>query len=266
MRLVPPSRIKQIAGRAGRFGFGSSQGIVTCLHEQDMEYLRDCMNTPNENYTHAGIAPPATLIEGLSHQHEELPLVSILGAITEAGRYGQCYTPCISREQKIVAHLLQAFPALSIGEKLLLSAAPINLQDTGTLNAFYWFVTCIADKRACPLRVNLVHHRQALDHLSLAESFYRTLDLYLWLASRFPTLFTERTQVMAKREQCNQLVTKLLSQITVHRPGGNVFGDSDGQDLELGEDPSIPSANVPSADLNALGRVLQDIDQKITSP
>ena len=265
MRLVPPSRMKQIAGRAGRFGFGSSQGIVTCLHDQDMEYLRDCMNTPNDNYTHAGIAPPATLIEELSYQYKDLSLVAMLGAITDAGRYGKCFTPSISQEQKIIVHLLCSFPALSIAEKLLLSAAPVNLRDSGTVNAFHWFITCIADKRPCPLRVSLAHHRQALDYLSMAESFYRTLDLYLWLAFRFPEIFTEQDQVLEKREQCNRLVTKLLSQITVHKTGRLDFGDADGQGPDLGDYQKSPLVETANADLDTLDRVLQDIDQKTKS-
>lgn len=256
IRLVPSSRIKQIAGRAGRFGFGADQGVATCLHDQDMEYFLDCMKTPNEEYPQAGMAPPASLIEALAHQFTELPLTAILSAITDGGKYKPHFAPCISREQKLIVHLLEEFPQLSIGEKLLLASAPVNLRDSNLVNAFHWFVSCLAERRPCPLRVDLRHHRQALDYLAMAESFYRTLDLYLWLGSRFPETYIEREQVLEKRELCSALVEKLLGRITIDRQA---------------ELPSIPGLHrhegdllreQPESDISSLDKVLKDMESR----
>lgn len=260
MRPVPPSRIKQIAGRAGRFGFGTDQGVATCLHDRDMEYFLDCMRTPNEEYAQAGLAPPAALMEALAHQFSQLPLTAILSAITDGGQYGSVFSPCISREQKMIAHLLEDFPALSVGERLLLASAPVNLRDSNLVNAFHWFVSCLAEGRPCPLRVDLRQHRQALDYLAMAESFYRTLDLYLWLASRFPATYIERAQVLERRELCSDLVERLLGRITIDRSPLLALGGKQGDGSPA---PELTGASPPEADIASLERVLRDIEAQV---
>lgn len=245
IRLVPPSRIKQIGGRAGRFGFGGGEGrggIVTCLNPEDMEYMKECMNTPNEEYKTAGIQPPSEIIEELSCHFPTLPLVAILAAIKRAGRYSSHYSPCQSDDMRLIAFMLEEYPSLSITEKLTLSAAPVQLRDIRIIKAFQFFIKSLAERRPCPFQVDLGHHHIALDHLSLAESYYRTLDLYLWLGSRFPNIFVDREEVMVKREECSNLVTRLLSKITHHRKKVNP-----------------PLVGITS-NLGSLSNVLKDLD------
>ncbi|PJF19163.1 hypothetical protein PSACC_01007 [Paramicrosporidium saccamoebae] len=240
IRLVPSSRIKQIGGRAGRFGFGKAEGIVSCLHAEDMEYMTECMKTPNEEYLAAGLAPPGPVIEEISRQFPDLPLVAVLSAITHAGKYSAHFVPCLSEDQRLVAYMLEEFPSLTTTDRLTLSAAPVQLRDPRIISAFQWFVKSIAEKKPCPFRVDLGHHRQAMDYLGLAESFYRTLDLYLWLASRFADIFIDRQKVMVKREMCSQLVTRLLSQITVSRTGSFEKSDMTTLDQMLKDVDSQP--------------------------
>lgn len=217
---VPPSRIKQIAGRAGRFGFGGD-GQASCLSNRDMDYFRDCMNFPNEEYFNAGLAPVASQIEELSWQFPSLSLVAILSAITDAGHYSSRYSPCISKEQKILAHVLEDYPSLPIADKLVLAAAPVNLRDLSLLSSYRWFISSLEAGKPCELQVHLQNRRNVMSYLELAESFYRMLDLYLWLGVRFPETFYQRDEALKKRQACNELVTHLLQQITL----GNGSGD-----------------------------------------
>lgn len=210
---VPPSRIKQIAGRAGRFGFGND-GSATCLVDRDMDYFQDCMNFPNEEYSNAGLAPLAKQIEELAWQFPSLPLVALLSAITDAGRYSSQYSPCISKEQKILAHVLEDYPSLPIADKLVLVAAPVNLRDLSLLSSYRWFVSSLEAGRPCELQVHLRDRGNVMNYLELAESFYRMLDLYLWLGVRFPETFYQREEALKKRQTCNELVARLLQQIT----------------------------------------------------
>jgi ATP-dependent RNA helicase SUPV3L1/SUV3 len=198
------------------------------------------MNTPNEEYLAAGLAPPGPIIEEISRRFPNLPLVAVLSAVVHAGKYSKHFVPCLSEDQRLVAYMLEEFPALTIADRLTLSAAPVQLRDPRIISAFQWFVKSIAEKKPCPFRVDLGHHRQAIDHLGLAESFYRTLDLYLWLASRFADIFIDRKKVMAKREMCSQLVTRLLSQITVPR-----------------------SKSFEKSDMTTLDQMLKDVDSQV---
>ena len=48
MRPLSPSQIKQIAGRAGRFGMhgADTAGVVTTLHPSDLDLVREALATP----------------------------------------------------------------------------------------------------------------------------------------------------------------------------------------------------------------------------
>ncbi|CAM9327645.1 unnamed protein product, partial [Phaeothamnion confervicola] len=56
-RLLEPHEVKQIAGRAGRFGGPFDQGFVTCMQQRDMAHLRDGMAAPEEDLAAAGLFP-----------------------------------------------------------------------------------------------------------------------------------------------------------------------------------------------------------------
>ena len=54
---VQLSEVKQVGGRAGRFGSLHANGEVTCLYADDLPYLRHAMTTPNPSISKAGLFP-----------------------------------------------------------------------------------------------------------------------------------------------------------------------------------------------------------------
>jgi hypothetical protein len=101
-----------------------------------------------------------------------------------------------------------------------------------------------------------------MDYLDMAESFYRTLDLYLWLATRYPKIFLEREKVMEKREFCSKLVNRLLGRITVDgaKPLPDLFTDRMQKKMEGAVQRG--SSDKPKSDIKELERALQDLDDK----
>jgi hypothetical protein len=65
-RLLYPSEVKQIAGRAGRYQSIYHQGEVTCLHKDDMLHLRRCMGTDDKLIRKAGLHPSLEQLHLLS--------------------------------------------------------------------------------------------------------------------------------------------------------------------------------------------------------
>lgn len=49
----------------------------------------------------------------------------------------------------------------------------------------------------------------------MAETVYRTLDLYLWLSLRFPHAFPQGQQALQRRQECGQAVERALGQLTL---------------------------------------------------
>lgn len=57
-RLLTPSEVKQIAGRAGRYGGAhAAAGYVTCLNQEDLPLLREALGTASSQNTHACLLP-----------------------------------------------------------------------------------------------------------------------------------------------------------------------------------------------------------------
>jgi hypothetical protein len=55
-RDLYPTEVKQIAGRAGRFGEGYGEGgVVAVYHERDVDYLHECLAAPDEDILTAGM-------------------------------------------------------------------------------------------------------------------------------------------------------------------------------------------------------------------
>jgi ATP-dependent RNA helicase SUPV3L1/SUV3 len=56
-RLLTPSEVRQIAGRAGRFGTVYSSGEVTTLLSEDLPHLHGLLDAPAESMDTAGLMP-----------------------------------------------------------------------------------------------------------------------------------------------------------------------------------------------------------------
>jgi replicative superfamily II helicase len=57
LRPLTATEVKQIAGRAGRFGGAHAAGYVTCLSESDLPLLRQSLATASEAITDACLLP-----------------------------------------------------------------------------------------------------------------------------------------------------------------------------------------------------------------
>ena len=70
------SEIKQIAGRAGRRNSPYPDGLVTCRLEEDLPYIRECMESEISPITKAGLMPMPEHLEAFSNTLETTGLMS----------------------------------------------------------------------------------------------------------------------------------------------------------------------------------------------
>lgn len=90
---IPSNQVKQIAGRAGRYGTLHEAGLLTTythemchvllfrvnsLHSKDMKYLKRCISIPNTPIPGAGLLPTADHIVNLSHLIRGVSLPEII--------------------------------------------------------------------------------------------------------------------------------------------------------------------------------------------
>ncbi len=227
---VAPSAVKQIAGRAGRFfarppgvatgalpqgTTSGEEGIVTCLEAGDMEYLQECMETPNAPYTEAGIQPTPAMVDALCNRFPSVPFSVMMVAVATAGRFSAPFAASLGTSQLALARLIdERHGALPTRDKLVLSTAPVRTVNVAALTAFDRFIGGIAAGR--PVRIGAGHAsyaqaRTGSAYLEFVEGQYLVYDLYLWLGERYPDLFIDRAAVLGLRREASAIVARLLA-------------------------------------------------------
>jgi ATP-dependent RNA helicase SUPV3L1/SUV3 len=172
------SQVKQIGGRAGRYGMKSKvsspsapdeiepveitgdgvasitvdenvtpeteeemNGIVTCIEEHDMPQLRKAMAAPATPIQRAALAPSSDQLE---HFATLLPRETTQAHVFEifpviATSGSDYYIPSFGSPLRL-AEKLSSIERLTIGERWLLGNAPVNVRDAEVLQAFTTFV------------------------------------------------------------------------------------------------------------------------------
>lgn len=129
------------AAAEAELGDEDKNGVVTCLHEDDMPMLRDAMAAPPQQIQRAAISPLPVQLEEFAtllprttsqaHVFEIFPVIS-----TTSPDY---YVPSFGAPLKL-AERLADIERLTIGERWLLGNAPVNIRDLEVLKAFNTFV------------------------------------------------------------------------------------------------------------------------------
>nr|GMD60151.1 ATP-dependent RNA helicase SUV3, mitochondrial isoform X2 [Ipomoea batatas] len=78
MRDLSVPEIKQIAGRAGRYGSEYPVGEVTCFSYKDLPLLHSALNSPSPILEKAGLFPNFDLLYMYSRLHPKYGLYHIL--------------------------------------------------------------------------------------------------------------------------------------------------------------------------------------------
>ncbi|KAH8817094.1 P-loop containing nucleoside triphosphate hydrolase protein [Xylogone sp. PMI_703] len=237
MRVMETSEIKQIGGRAGRFRTArqaivaaneeiistdpqaqlpppppqdeeENVGLVTCLEEYDLPFVKAAMAREAEPIKTAGIFPPASVMaQFASYFPKETPFSYILLRLHEIANLHPRYHLCDLGLHVDVSDLIDEFN-LTIADQLVFLSAPISLRDVGFHAVVKAFARCVAEQSSGDLldipEVDLEildyspNRQDALDsklYLESLESLHKALTLYLWLSYRFAGIF--RSQALA---------------------------------------------------------------------
>lgn len=277
------SQIKQIGGRAGRFGMSSKtsspsgpdeidpatvpnaveddqaqgdvgedslNGVVTCLEEEDMPYLRKAMAATTQPIHRAALHPQSTHLENFAtllprsttqaHVFEIFPVLAISGP--------EYFVPSFGSPLKL-AETLSSVQRLTIAERWLLGNAPVNLRDEEVVRAFSTFVKFFSVDEtlkmtqwinAQGMSTTLQDYRDAEDafkaakeekgedaplpaksarfitatNLIILESLHRCIGLYLWLHNRFALRFPQAAEARLFKAETQAAIDFVLQHMT----------------------------------------------------
>ncbi|RFU26603.1 hypothetical protein B7463_g9735, partial [Scytalidium lignicola] len=236
MRVMETSEIKQIGGRAGRFRTArqaivaanqeitstdpqaqlpppaeeadESVGLVTCLEEFDLPFVKAAMAREAEPIKTAGLFPPASVMSRFAAYFPKgTPFSYIVLKLHELSKLHPRYHLCDLGLHVDVADLIEEFN-LTIADRLVFLAAPISLRDIGSHSIVKAFARCVAEQSGGDLLNIPELDLEILDYspnreegqdnklyLESLESLHKALTLYLWLSYRFVGIF--RSQALA---------------------------------------------------------------------
>ncbi|KAH6561370.1 hypothetical protein BASA50_002622 [Batrachochytrium salamandrivorans] len=210
------SQIKQIAGRAGRFGTQWENGLVTCLEDADMELLHASMKLTAPRIMSAGITPSVEQVEQFSSSLPNDTLVTLLDKFEDLARLDGNYFMCNLSSHRSIAQLIQQIP-LSIRDRYHFVQSPCNADEPIMRAAMVKFARAhsmgveLSLSEVMPSNDNFkASYDSPTVALNALEVKHRTTILYLWLSQRFPTTFTEQDQAVAQKTLLEEQINTAL--------------------------------------------------------
>lgn len=211
VKNLTSTEIKQIGGRAGRYG-KVEKGCISAFSGGDIRYIKNIINTSEKNHGFVYIKPNESHIMEISKELNSKSLFSILNFFTAKvlGKRNDFYVCANLEQQKEIALLLDK-TSLELEDKFLLSNAPVPSDD------FYnMFINWIKFyEKGKSMEAPKVHQLKESDFnndkLLLLESYVKLLNLYSWLSFKFADTFNDNDSAMNFKKESNKLIESILS-------------------------------------------------------
>jgi ATP-dependent RNA helicase SUPV3L1/SUV3 len=213
-RLLTPYEIRQIAGRAGRFGI-HEDGEVSALNARHIALLRRSLEG------HAPAAPHGPI--WISPTDDHLERLSAIIGTTRISRLLQFFQTRVLRdgeedlriadlsdsiEVSVALELADGFLSLPFKTRCTYSRAPVTTRGNSLVVLADWGAQHAAHGTVSGRE--LMNGGRARDRLLLYEDRSRLAMLYLWLSQRFPEVYANRAEVALIRESLDDDIHSAL--------------------------------------------------------
>lgn len=222
--VLSVSQVKQIAGRAGRYGLHGDDtgGIVTTLYHEDLPLLHELMSATIPSTSRRATIP--IRIESHTAIEELLPVSSfatVFDILTNVSEIGSDYMTQDHGSGAIAASTIDAVcKDMTLSERMLVFHAPIPWRDTTVVEValvmlrklretdLIEFLHTVSTSPEAVIALEALTVRErggnvsskaAQKYLKGLESMYRITVLYLWFSFRFPLAFADRATASTLR-------------------------------------------------------------------
>ncbi|KAI4369644.1 hypothetical protein MLD38_018065 [Melastoma candidum] len=213
IRDLTVTEIKQIAGRAGRFGSKYPVGEVTCVDNEDLQMLHSAINAPSPTLERAGLFPHYDLILMFSHLHPKAGFRQILEHFFENAKLSSNYFIAESEDILKITAILDKLP-LSLHDKYVFSMSPVDVNDEISTQGLTQFARSYVKESVVHLReiftVGTLQVPTTPTKLRDLESINKVLELYVWLSYRMEDSFPDREVGLSQKALCGMLIEEFL--------------------------------------------------------
>jgi len=172
------SQIKQIAGRAGRYGSMFSQGEVTTLEEDDLPTLHRALVHQTTSLERAGLFPDLPQLEVFARRSPTMTFSRLLDKFAEHCKTDDLYFLCRYDDMKRVADILESID-LGFRDRFLFTLAPVSNEEF-VISKLAAYASDVAQGEHATLRLS-TDDKWREEPLRSMELKAMVVDLYLWL-------------------------------------------------------------------------------------
>jgi len=191
-RVLTDAEIKQIAGRAGRFGSIYPDGEVTAMHEKDLRIIKKALkaDVSNTGTMQAMLFPNFQQIEVFSQTFpSDVPFSQILLEYETRVLVDQHFNLGDIEEKYILARAIDHIP-LILEDRYAFIFAPVDTKHPAIIQAFVKYATdfCFDDEVYFnPRGLIRKDSQEQLKsyYIQDLEICFRVVELYIWLGIRF---------------------------------------------------------------------------------
>ncbi len=213
-RALTNSEIRQIAGRAGRFGH-QDEGFVAAVDETGLAPIRAALAgapTAPAADTRFFVRPDLIAINSVAAEMRTDSLREVLAHFARATFYaGSPFQPSALEEILEVARTVDK-ARLPIQEKFAFSVCPVDRRDPVSMAMLERWTQARASGATVPaLRANLS------GELTYQERSVKLASAYLWLSRRFPETFDDVEAMRAMRARANGAIEQHLHETATRK-------------------------------------------------
>ena len=212
-RPLNATEVRQIAGRAGRFGIYDT-GYVSVLENDERFHIDHMLSVDDTSELNK---LPVSLNFGqlntIANQLHTRKIAEVLIYHQERTRF----THLLFEQASLNNQILQAqlvdenAPNMSLKDKFIFVCAPISLNVAFEKDYYILCLQSVAQSTVRHLPVTpLWLNSMSPKHLEAAELFSQNLSLYAWLSFKFPQIFIAGDAVAKLRKQVSRYIESAL--------------------------------------------------------
>ena len=212
-RHLNSTEVRQIAGRAGRFGIYET-GYVSVLENDELIHIEHMLNTDDtSDLSKLPISISFAQIGEISQQLHTRKIAEVLAYHQQRTRFDSNLFAQSSLNTQIAQAILvdEYAPTMSLKDKYTFVCAPISLNVAFEKDYYLLCLKSVTQSqvRHLPALPNWVDSASP-KHLETAELLSLNLSLYAWLSFKFPQIFVDGHVVRSIRQRVSYYIENAL--------------------------------------------------------
>ncbi len=212
-RPLNATEVRQIAGRAGRFGIYDT-GYVNVLENDELIHIEHMLNMDDtSDLSKLPVSISFNQIGLLATQLHTRKIAEVLTYHQQRTRFNSTLFAQTSLSNQIVQAILvdEHAPEMSLKDKFIFVCAPISLNVAFEKDYYLLCLQSVAQSQirhlpAAPVWLASISPK----HLEVAEILSHNLSLYAWLSFKFPNIFVDGDDVRSLRQRVSCYIENAL--------------------------------------------------------